>query len=351
MIKNLIIVIFLLLSIKPGFGQEIQKTDFIIGDKYSLNSKLLQSPMDLSIGLPKNYNQSNCKYPVHYVLDGQIIFSYYYGVTDILTKGEIPECIVVGIQSIKRGYYFKPGAGSNEFMNFLTQELIPFIDSSYRTNGLRLIIGHSTTGAFIINTFLNSSDDFDIYIAGAPYHSGLFLQTNIDFLLNDFDSKKYLYSFYGDDDNHNEKSNWDSLSSIIRQKDLDNFELINKEYKDESHYSIVFRYIPDGLKNVFKDWKYSPKTGESFSFSDFIEFSDSQKSRFNVAFDYSEGFFIGNSINLLKQGDSETAIQLLTYALEYYPKSDILHSIVAAEHEKTGQNDLSIEHYKKDTGN
>ena len=170
------------------YGQNNQISNLSIGDKYSFNSENLDRPIDLYVGLPQNYHQSNCNYPVHYVLDGQIIFSYYYGVTDMLTKGEIPESIVVGIQSVKRGYYFKPGNGANEFTNFLAKELIPFIDSNYRTNSLRLIIGHSTSGAFIVNTLLNSPELFSIYIAGAPYHSDLFIKEKTYSNLNDINT-------------------------------------------------------------------------------------------------------------------------------------------------------------------
>lgn len=346
MIKNLIIVFFILIS-ATGYSQTFLKSDLSIGDKYSFNSNNLQEPIDLYIGLPKNYHQSNCRYPVHYVLDGQIIFSYYYGVTDMLTKGEIPECIVVGVQSVKRGYYFKPGNGANEFTNFLTKELIPFIDSTYRTNNLRLILGHSTTGAFIVNTLLNSPDSFDIYIAGAPYHSDLFLKIGIDSALHDFKTRKHFYSFYGLNDNQKEKSNWDSLATILKQTKVENIEIVNEEYKDEGHYSIIYRYIPDGLKTAFKDWGYSPAHGEKFSYHDFIDFSNNQQDRYNVIFDYSEGYFTGNSMSLVRQGDSETAIKLITYGLNKYSKSDVLHSIIATEYEKSGQNTLAIEHYKK----
>ncbi len=341
------IFLILIALANNGFTQDVTRSDILIGDKYSFKSKNLEGVVDLFIGLPKNYHQANCRYPVHYVLDGQIIFSYYYGVTDMLTKGEIPECIVVGIQSVKRGYYFKPGDGANEFTNFLTKELIPFIDSTYKTNNLRLILGHSTTGAFIINTLLNSPDSFDIFIAGAPYHSDLFLKINIDSILDDFNSKKYFYSFYGLDDQQKEKSNWDSLATMLKQTKTDKLEIIGKEYNNEGHYSIIYRYIPDGLKMAFKDWGYSPAPGVQFSYSEFTDFSNNQLERYNSIFDYSEGFFIGNSMNLVMQGDTEKAMKLIKHGLNKFPKSDVLHSIIATEYEKSGQNDLALEHYRK----
>ena len=338
----LIFLLFPLISI----GQKIQKSELNFGEKLVFYSDRLEAPLEIYIGLPKNYHNSTIDYPVHYVLDGQIIFNYYYGVADILTKGEIPECIMVGIQSVKRGYYFKPGDGANEFMEFLLKELIPYIDSHYRTKDFRLIFGHSTTGAFIINTFLNQSDSFDIFFAGAPYHSDLFFQEDLSEKLKNFTRKKYLYAFYGLEDNETEKANWDSLANQINQLEINNFELINLEYPDEGHYSIIFRYIPNGLKLMFKDWAYKPLEGKSFSFDDFIQYQEIQKSIFNVSFEYSEGYFIQNGISLSQQDNSETAIELLNYGLEKYPQSDVLHNIIATEYERTGQKELAIQHYK-----
>lgn len=345
--KIIIVTLSLVFIISYDFGQQHKRIDINIGESYSFKSDNLKMSVEIYVGLPKNYHKSNCKYPIHYVLDGQMIFLYYYGVTDMLTKGEIPECIVVGIQSVNRGYYFKPGNGANEFSNFFIEELIPFIDSSYRTNNFRLILGHSSTGAFIVNTLLHNPDSFDIYIAGAPYHSDLFLKTDIDSALHDFNSSKYFYSFYGLEDNQKEKSNWDLLAANIHQAEVENLNMIDNEYEKEGHYSIIYRYIPDGLKLAFKDWGYSPGNGERFAYHDFIDFSISQESRFNVAFDYSEGYFIRNSMNVAKQGDSETAIKLIKHGLSLYPESDVLHNIIAVEYEKTGQNDIAIKHYKK----
>ena len=109
----------LMMLINNGFSQGAKKTELVIGDKLSLFSENLGISLDLYIGLPKNYQNSRIDYPVHYVLDGQILFSYYSGVIDMLSKGEIPECIVVGIQSVKRGYYYKPGNGAKDLSPIL----------------------------------------------------------------------------------------------------------------------------------------------------------------------------------------------------------------------------------------
>jgi uncharacterized protein len=341
------IILFLIFSTGLIAAQTVNISDNIIGDKFSFQSNVLDHSVDLLVGLPKNYHGSNCRYPVHYVLDGQILFTYYYGVMDILSNGEVPEGIIIGIQSMKRGFYFKPGDGAGLFSRFLIEELIPYIDTNYRTLPFRSILGHSTTGAFIVNMFFSYPDYFDLYIAGAPYHSDLFGQEIPESFPEKFNRKKYFYSFYGLKDNQLEKNHWDSLAAAIREKEIENFFMINREYAEEGHYAIVFRYIPDGLKMSFSRCGYAIEPGKEFFLSEFYAFEDVQKSKFNVSFCYSENYYISNSLSIRKKGDLDSAIKLLILGLDYYPESDVIHNVLATQFEESGNDALAIIHYKK----
>jgi hypothetical protein len=79
-----------------------------VGEKQTLFSKILNENREIWVHLPKTYNDSSinpAKYPVIYLLDGEINFEYYAGMTDFLSKApyaDIPECIVVGIKNTER---------------------------------------------------------------------------------------------------------------------------------------------------------------------------------------------------------------------------------------------------------
>ncbi|MFC2124859.1 alpha/beta hydrolase-fold protein [Bacteroidota bacterium] len=341
--------IFLILIILShiSFSQETNKKDLSVGDEYFFASENLNRKLKVFIGLPKDYHKSNCTYPVHYVLDGQIIFPFFYGTADILSRGDIPESIVVGIQSVNRGYYFKPGDGANEFIDFLSEELIPFINKNYRTNEFRSICGHSTTGAFILNSILYHPNLFDMYFAGAPYHSRMLLEKDPATLISNYDKNKYLYVFYGLEDNDKEKADWDSLRVIIEKMKNEKLSLVNKEYENEDHYSVIYRYIPDGLKEAFKGWKYQPDQGEEFTLSGLEKYRETQKGRFNVSFNYGDRYFIDEAMSMLRKGEKEKIIALMKYGLSYHPNSVILHNIIAVEYENTGKLDLAKIHYRR----
>lgn len=119
-----------------------------------LNSKFLDKDKNVYIYLPKGYDKSEESYPVLYMHDGQNLFddvtSYAgksWGVIENFKKyPELPKLIVVGVESDdERSDELLPGtftyfsttqvAGGKAdlYLNFMTKELKPYIDKTYRT--------------------------------------------------------------------------------------------------------------------------------------------------------------------------------------------------------------------------
>jgi predicted alpha/beta superfamily hydrolase len=99
------------------------------------NSKVLNQEREIFIKIPQNYGNDDLDFPVHYVLDGEIIFNSYSCIAELKSQNdEIPEAIIVGIPNINRGYDLNPKENGSNFLNFILTELIPYIDHKYRTN-------------------------------------------------------------------------------------------------------------------------------------------------------------------------------------------------------------------------
>jgi predicted alpha/beta superfamily hydrolase len=90
------------------------------------------------VSVPDDYNSSTMKYPVLYVLDGDIAFGMAASISRYLQIGNnIPETIVVGIgygslnKSVvkKRNRDYRPDqtGGADNFMEFINKELIHYI--------------------------------------------------------------------------------------------------------------------------------------------------------------------------------------------------------------------------------
>ena len=86
-----------------------------------------------------------------------------------------PEMIIVAINNIERDkdmwpvntkYYPEPRVpGAASFLGFIREELLPYIDDSYRTTERGYICGQSLSSVFVLNTFLQQPGLFDSYIA------------------------------------------------------------------------------------------------------------------------------------------------------------------------------------------
>jgi tetratricopeptide (TPR) repeat protein len=87
---------------------------------------------------------------------------------------EIPEFILVGIHNTDRygdllpvGREGQPG-GADRFMDFLEEELFPFVEAEYRTKPYRLLIGPQAGGAFGLYALIRRPALFNAFVLENP---------------------------------------------------------------------------------------------------------------------------------------------------------------------------------------
>jgi predicted alpha/beta superfamily hydrolase len=153
----------------------------------TLYSNRVDDEYELSIWLPLSYDTSKQDYPALYVLDSPYFFgTAVFGAAAQNLDGNVPEMIVVGIgKHINdfdewppfRARDYAPVALSGRpdsghaatFLSFLDRELIPFVDTNYRTQrNDRTIWGHSLSGIFVLYLMFNRAKLFNRYIATSP---------------------------------------------------------------------------------------------------------------------------------------------------------------------------------------
>ncbi len=184
MIKKLTIFIVytaLLLSIDVA-AQQTKTID--VGQVHTLQSSTLHEDRIVNVYLPDAYKSDTGKYPVIYLLDGSINedFIHIVGLVQFLTMIEaMPPTVVVGIANVdrKRDFTFPttvtkdkqdfPTTGqSAAFIQFLQSELVPYINSQYRTNGTTTLIGQSLGGLLATEILLKNEELFSNYIIVSP---------------------------------------------------------------------------------------------------------------------------------------------------------------------------------------
>ena len=141
-------------------------SNLILADQVKIKSNILGGERQLLIHFPKQYSDNSNVYPVLYVLHGQWDMLSTISTIDLL-EDQIPNFIVVGVES--RGQELYPDDGKlTPFAKYLINEVVPYINQSYRTAPYSILSGHSNSGRFVLDFWLNQKSTFSQYFAFSP---------------------------------------------------------------------------------------------------------------------------------------------------------------------------------------
>ncbi|MEH3112601.1 alpha/beta hydrolase [Pedobacter terrae] len=191
--KKIFVLTLLLFSTTLVFGQKKSSIEtnrskpFVLGLIDEIQSKVLAEKRILNIYLPEGYQQSDTiNYPVIYLLDGSADedFVHIVGLVQFNSfewVNQLPKSIVVGIATVdrKRDFTFPtsiardqksyPTTGhSDHFISFIEKELEPYIQSKYKTNNNKTIIGQSLGGLLAAEILIKKPTLFNRYIIISP---------------------------------------------------------------------------------------------------------------------------------------------------------------------------------------
>ncbi len=233
--------------------------------------------------LPGSYNYSDRNYPVIYMLDAYSSFGIMTQEQHLLAfNKELPEAIIVGISSdgsskefiYNRARDYTPtkistgnlpeevklmtpvSGGGEKFLQFIKNELLPMIDSKYRTEkNNRTLVGHSYGGLFCFYTLFIEPDLFNRYVILSP---ALFWDNNFATKLEEKFSKTHkelnavIYTAVGSLEPDDFKNDWKDFVSSIRTNNFQGLTLYDEILPGETHYTVIPFMATHGLKSVFK---------------------------------------------------------------------------------------------------
>jgi predicted alpha/beta superfamily hydrolase len=132
-----------------------------------LVSKVLGEARTLLVYLPKGYDDSSKQYPVLIKLDGskEVFYQTSMAVWYLANVAErIPDHIVVAIENTDRSRDMAVDGGAGKFLQFIEQELFPFVRAQYRTSNFAILCGQSASSMFACYAFLKRPQLFDAYV-------------------------------------------------------------------------------------------------------------------------------------------------------------------------------------------
>jgi predicted alpha/beta superfamily hydrolase len=164
------------------FAQEVSAK---LGVARTIKSAILNEDRKVLVHLPANYDTSGKPYPVLYLLDGTEAFLLeMIAITNRLRNDRnAPEMIIVAIENTNRDRDMMPVVAKDypgppraeAFLGFLEKELVPDIETTYRTAQPRILQGKSLSGLFIVYALLARPTVFNAYVACS---AGWFAENN-----------------------------------------------------------------------------------------------------------------------------------------------------------------------------
>lgn len=166
------------------------------------------------VSLPDRYDETDAKYPVLYMLDGETNFNsgVIGGLRMAAFLGEMPDFIVVGVVNTDRSKDIFPevvtyddgtkdGGRADAFLDFIGQELVPRVDKTYRTEPFRVLYGTSNTGFTAVYALFRAPQLATVFIAASATLSVPVFHANREAWIRDLKGgEKRLILIMGEND-------------------------------------------------------------------------------------------------------------------------------------------------------
>lgn len=261
------------------------------------SSSIVNQEFKIFIALPRNYADSEKSYPVLYVLDANMYFGMVNETVRLLEMAqEVPEMIIVGIgypvsdftqtfaprsrdytpsiddeyikkwlEGVSKAYatslVFNGTGGAGDFLQFIREELLPFVHSNYRANhDDKTTFGGSHGGLFALYTLFHHPNTFNRYVIGSPsiwWDNRVTLTYEANYAANHSDLSAKVFMSVGSleesKDGHDPRAmitNVQTLAKTLQDRRYDSFELKVHIFEEEAHSSVISA-VSKGLKAVF----------------------------------------------------------------------------------------------------
>ncbi|HUT81859.1 MAG TPA: alpha/beta hydrolase-fold protein [Candidatus Bathyarchaeia archaeon] len=246
---------------------------------FIFHSAEVNDDFKIYISLPDNYNTTLVAFPVIYLLDGDWYFdgsNWRMGnggvkriITDLAEEELIEESILVAIGYPNKNHrlrdYLYPhdfwispsSGGANEFYSFLNKELLPYVDTHYRTLNEtdRTLIGHSYGGFFALFTLFKYRNEYPIMFSKFIISSVTAFYA--DYYLLTLESQMFeainntlpfqLRMSVGSKEMKNIQLGYDTIISLFTMRNYTGFNFDYQKYLNYRHTTIVRPSIIDGL--------------------------------------------------------------------------------------------------------
>ncbi len=243
----------------------------------SLKGNLLQTPTEqpITVYLPPSYNDSEKKYPVVYYLPGYGVLNTYYteygiyqgyllknSMDKLIKDAKIKDLIVVVPNAVNvfAGHFYVNSPVSGNWEDFITKDLINFVDKTYRTipkSESRGISGHSMGGFGALNLAMRHPNIFGITYAITPLlfdEKGIYKHPALTV-------EKYINRFLDKREELSKMPEYKALANLLYYGFQN--QIVLEDYRTSFCYAYGTAFSPNpNINPPYIDYLYERKNGE-----------------------------------------------------------------------------------------
>ena len=338
-------------------------------ERLVVKSQVLGEERVVLVRTPAGYARTAERFPVLYMTDGDAHIQHTSGTVSFLSRNaRMPEMIVVGVANTDRtrdltptrvaqlpgnpNARFPTSGGADKFLKFIETELIPLVESKYRTRPYRALAGHSFGGLFAVHALLARPELFNSYIAVSPslqWDDFLLLGRAEEFFKGRKELNRTLFVTLGNEPGGIGEG-FRRFRELLSKQQVKGFEWEAAHYEDEDHGSVVLRSHYAGLRKLFAGWQFprDPATGAlAGGLKGLEEHYRKLSGRLGYEVAVPEALMNQVGYQLMGQGNMEEAVAAFKLNVERYPGSANVYDSLGEAYEKGGRLELALANYEK----
>jgi predicted alpha/beta superfamily hydrolase/thioredoxin-like negative regulator of GroEL len=305
-----------------------------IGTYRVMHSNILNEDRLLFVHLPREYQQTQLRYPVLYLLYAHL-YEYFADAATITENlggtGEIPPLIIVGVANTNRYRDLLPvksqriaeSGGADNFLRFLERELIPYVDETYRTKEFRILAGPQAAAVFNLYALVSRPTLFQASVSENPFtnaeNAAYLFPLAEQFFKNTKSLKCFLYIRCENNERPQDLDYAQRFRKLFEAGKPQGFR-VNVEITEPSGYFTPPLPFSEALRSLFIAHRL-PSDFQTSSLKDVLDYYKDRSEEYGFDVDPPEHMLTFEGVKLNQKGQTSKAIEVFEYQRRLYPKS------------------------------
>lgn len=329
---------------------------------------------ELYVQLPPSYAVSDTvAYPVLYLTDAETeLLGMFTGLQYFVQRwGGGREVILVAVadgdvdehfRSLRRVDYTptpvppdsRTSGGAPEFLEFLREQAMPFIEGRYRANPAdRGIWGHSLGGLFAAHALLDSPGTFHRYIISSPvltYDDGLLVKNAAIHAAAHDTLPARVYSAFGADEPASDIEAWEDFFAELEAAGLADLRATAELVPEADHLTVMPIAFVRGLKAVYGLQPIAAVVDSAIAAGGIAEAKRLYQHLLSTEpqeYDFAEAQLNNLGYSLLGRNQVAEAIEVFRLNVERFPLSGNVYDSLGEGYMVAGDTERAIENYRR----